>query len=233
MAEDDDERGDAEERRIWPHARAFLVLFHLTAVCILSIPASGAMRDISAWRAPHAQRELAVWAERARSLGWDVSQTEFEAWLWDLAHGYLEVRDQIAAPFGLYAQYSGAIQGWSMFANPQTEPAWLTIDVQGADGAYRTVYRERSSTEAWMRRQLDHNRVRKLQGRFGRGAYDDFYRGLVDWLAQRAASEFPDATHLRARVERRRTPEPWGDAEDGYQSSRFERELVVDLETFR
>jgi hypothetical protein len=233
MAEDDSERSDARAGRIWPHARAAFVLFHLMSACILSIPASGAMRDISAWRAPHAQRELGIWAERARELGWDVSQPEFEAWLWDLSHSYLEVRDRIAAPFGLYAQYTGALQGWSMFANPQTEPAWLTIDVRGADPEWRTVYRERSESEAWMRRQLDHNRVRKLEGRFGRGAYDDFYRGLVEWLARRAAADFPEATHLRARVERRRTSEPFADAEAEYVGSRFERELIIDLELLR
>ncbi len=229
---DEEENGETAMGRAWPHIRAAFVLFHLLAVCILSVPASGAMRDISAWRAPHAQRELGVWAERARALGWDVSQSEFEAWLWDFTQGYLEVRNRIAAPFALYSHYTGALQGWSMFANPQTEPAWLTVEIRQGD-ELRTVYRERSSAEDWMRWQLDHNRVRKLQGRLGRGAYDDHYRGLVEWLARRAAIDFPEATHLRARVERRRTPEPFDDAEVGYQSSRFERELIIDLEPLR
>jgi hypothetical protein len=232
MANEANAGPEKAEGRVWPHARAVFVLFHLVAVCLLSIPASGGMRDISAWRAPHAHRELGVWTERVRAVGWDVTQPEFEAWLWDLAGTYLEARAHVAWPFDLYARYTGAIQGWSMFANPQTEPGWLLIDVQ-EDGAWRTVYRERSATEAWMRRQMDHNRLRKLEGRFGRGAYDAHYDGLVRWLARHAATDFPEATHLRARVERRRTPDPFDDAETDYIGSRFEREQIVLLEPHR
>ncbi len=236
MAEQTEEGGGPEQPRrggARRHLLAGFVLFHLASACILSVPASGGMRDISAWRAPHAQRELAVWAERARGLGWDVSNSEFEAWLWDFAHDYLEVRDQIAAPFSLYAHYTGALQGWSMFANPQTEPAWLVVDVRDEGGDFRTVYRERSDSEEWMRRQLDFNRVRKLEGRLGRGAYDDYYRGLVDWLARHAATDFPEATQLRARVERRHTLPPSDNADGDYEGARYERELIVDLEPLR
>ncbi|RLB53950.1 MAG: hypothetical protein DRJ42_10480 [Deltaproteobacteria bacterium] len=230
--------GDREEDREipphdrWRHARAAFVLFHFAAVLLLSVPASSAMRDISAWRAPHAQRDLAAWAARANALGIDVTQPEFERALWDFAGSYLETRAIVIRPFALYAHYSGALQGWSMFASPQTEPVWLTIDVTDGE-AYRTVYRERSAEHAWMRRELDHNRVRKLEGRLGRGAYDDHYRGLVEWLAVRAARDFPDAVRLRARVERRRTPEPFDDAETDYLDARWERELVVDLGALR
>ncbi|MBW2464595.1 MAG: hypothetical protein JRH11_23310 [Deltaproteobacteria bacterium] len=230
--------GDGEEERAiaphhrWRHARAAFVLFHFAAVLLLSVPASSAMRDISAWRAPHAQRDLAAWTVRANAVGIDMTQPEFERALWDFAGAYLEARALVIRPFERYAHYSGAIQGWSMFASPQTEPVWLTIDVLEGE-QYRTVYRERSSEHAWMRRVLDHNRVRKLEGRLGRGAYDDHYRGLIEWLAVRAARDFPGAARLRARVERRRTPAPFDDAEVDYLDARWERELIIDLGALR
>lgn len=190
------------------------------------------MQDINAWQAPHTQRDLAAWAARANAVGIDLTQPEFERALWDLAGTYLELRAAVVTPFELYARYSGALQGWSMFASPQTEPVWLTLEV-GDEAGYRTVYRERSADRAWMRRQLDHNRVRKLEGRLGRGAYDDQYHGLVRWLAVRAARDFPEAARLRARVERRRTPSPYDDEETDYFDARWEREFVVDLGELR
>lgn len=229
-----DEDGAETESKAsrWAHARAAFVLFHLTAVFVLSIPASGGMRDRSAWQAPHIQRDLEVWTQRANALGWDMSPPEFEAWLWDFAQSYLRVRDQVAAPFARYASYTGAFQGWSMFANPQTEPAWLVVEVREA-GAWRVVYRERSDEHDWMSHQLDHNRVRKLQGRLARGAYEDHYLGLAQWLARHAAADFPEATALRTRVERRRTLEPGEASEARYREPRWERELILPLEPLR
>lgn len=220
-------------RRWWPHLRAAFVLFHVLGVFLLSIPATGAMRNRSAWRQPHARRELQVWGERAHALGFDVTQAEFEQWLWEVAGDYLRVRGRGVAPFDTYARYTGALQGWPMFSTPQSEPAWLTIEVGDGAGEFTTVYRERSAEHEWMRRQLDHNRVRKLEGRLGRGRYGGAYVGLVDWLARRAAVDFPEASVLRAHIERRRTPDPSGESEIGYGPPRRERQRVVDLEALR
>lgn len=227
--------GESESRRErwWPHLRAALVLFHLIAVIALSIPASASMQNRAAWRQPHARRELALWTERAQALGFDVDQREFEVWLWDLTGEYLGVRARIVEPFAIYASYTGARQGWPMFSTPQTEPCRLVIDVREIGGEWQEIYRERSASEDWMRRQLDHNRLRKLEGRLGRGGYGLRYRGMVEWLARRAARDFPEAAQLRSRVERRRTPDPFGPPRGGPGQARWERTIVIELGDLR
>lgn len=217
---------------MWPHLRAAAVLFHLVAVLMLSLP-SASIRSARLWRAPNVQREFEHWSRRARSLGWDVSPTEFEERLRAFTFRYLAARDVAIAPFEAYAGATGTMQGWAMFATPQTDPTWLTLEIRETSGDFRTIYRERSDSLDWMRRQLDHNRLRKLEGRLARGASAGTYRRLVNWLARRAAADFPEAVEMRARVERRTTPAPSAGKGVGSEAPHLEREIVVDLERFR
>ena len=185
--------------RRWPQIRAVLVALHLVSIVVLSLPSGAALTNRRGWETPNAKAEFKNWSERLRAVGWDLTPEEFEAELWAVDSSFGRWRDRVAAPFAIYARYTGARQGWQMFATPQKVPGEVHLDVF-VDGKWRSLVRPRDPRSNWRLAQRTHNRVRKQLGRFGRTFYRNQYDGFARWLASLAAADFPEARRIRVRL---------------------------------
>ncbi|MEM9695973.1 MAG: hypothetical protein AAGA56_25745, partial [Myxococcota bacterium] len=184
----------------WPHLRAALIALHVVAIIVLSFPGSGKLDQRWRWKQPRAQHEIKAWGQKFRDWGlFEGSDPEFEEALWALAQRYVHTRNAIVAPFQPYGTYAGANQGWGMFKAPARTPHSLSLSVVTDEGE-TTVYRSRSSTETFLRRQLDNNRFRKIVGRAGRqrAVFDQ----LGQWMAGRVWPAYPEARAAVVRIHR-------------------------------
>jgi len=185
----------------WPHVRAALVLLHVFAVVVLALPRPGAVTNRRAYRSENAQTEFRQWSARLNGLGFVTSPPELERDVYATALRYASVHRSVTTPMQRYADVAGTRQGWSMFASPQRHPGEVHVDIRtGAN--WITITRPRSEEHAWLRSKLDHNRIRKLQGRFARTFYPRRYRAFARWLAREATRDFPDAVEVRVRLVR-------------------------------
>src|SRR5690606_37774451 len=82
---------------------------------------------------------------------------------------------------------------------PPRQVSALRIDMH--DGrAWVPLYRSRSDEHAYLRRELDHNRLRKQVGRLERDA--GLFAAFSDWAARRTFADHPAAREVRVIVER-------------------------------
>lgn len=185
----------------WAHVRAALVLLHVFAVVVLALPRPHSVTNRRAYKSANAQSEFRQWSARLNRVGFETSPPELERDLWSFANRYAEVHRSATKPMEHYGDLAGTRQGWSMFASPQRHPAELHVEIR-RDKEWVTITRPRSGEHAWLRWKLDHNRVRKLLGRFARTFYPDRYRAFARWLATQAAHDHPDALLIRVRLVR-------------------------------
>jgi hypothetical protein len=190
-----------------PHLRAAFVLFHLVAVTLMAVPAPAGGMKRGAWKDPTVQAEFAAWTDRFNALGAGLTVEEFEQQLWDFAVVFMEGRTRVLSPFQPYYHWAGTWQTWRMFIAPHRYPARLNIDLLFEDG-WRTVYVARSDEHTWLRQELDQERMRSAMFRYGWSSYRNTWREFVDWTALRALEDYPEATRLRARMYKQRTPTP-------------------------
>ncbi len=186
--------------RAWPHLRALLVLFHCSAVVVLSLPGSS-MLDRARWRSENLKSDFAGWSSALSKVGVTIPPEELGVRVRGVAERYLRVRSLLVAPFGHYPRLSGANQGWAMFASPQRHPAEVHVDVLEA-GAWRPLFRPRDPAASWQSGPLTHHRMRKLMGRFAREYRDGVFSELAAFLASRAFSDVPAAERVRVRLYR-------------------------------
>jgi hypothetical protein len=191
------EEGKRETGR-WREIRAALLLVHVVAIVLMSLPGELKLGDPARWKDLRTQAQLKLWAGRLRGWGWEMSDEAFEARLWSLTQRYLGARQAIVTPFLPYGQV--APQGWGMFKAPPLEPSAIVIEVREKRSPWRTLYASRSPEHAWQSRLLDHNRFRKQIGRVG--GDPTLLRWVAHWLAKRVFDEFPEVTEVRVRVER-------------------------------
>jgi hypothetical protein len=214
-------------RRLWPHLRAGLVLLHIVAVVALAIPSLRAGLDRASWADPTVQDELRAWAAR-----FDMEPADFEEKAWRFAQGWSRLHRMITAPFEPYRAYIGVRQPWVMFVAPQRHPARVEIELLEG-GAWRTIYRERSSEHDWNRALFDHDRMRSAFFRFGWDRYASSYREFSEWVAKEAARDFPEATSVRVRMYRHRTPSPEEVKTGRAPAGRWEKQIVQPLSPHR
>jgi hypothetical protein len=193
-------------QRMWPHVRAVLVILHVLAVITLALPGGG-IRNRARWQAANVKSDFAGWARALRSIGVDTTPERLADRTYGVAEGYVEARSVFAAPFTHYPTFSGARQGWAMFASPQRHPVELHVDVLEG-GQWVPIFRSRSRRHDWMWTELDQHRMRKLVGRFAREERKDVFFRLADHLAQRALRDHPAATRARVRMFRYDTLPP-------------------------
>lgn len=198
---------DKPSRPWWPHVRAVLIALHVVAITLQALPSPGGAMKRSSWREPTVQGELAAWTDRLNALGWKGDQQHLEQDLWDFASEFVKVRRRVLAPFAPYYRYAGTFQSWRMFVAPHRHPARLHIEVHRR-GAWEPVYVARDAQHDWLAPKLDHDRLRAQVFRLSWPAYKTTYSRFVDWVARQAASDFPDATRVRVRFWRYRTPSP-------------------------
>ncbi len=217
-------------QRSWPHVRTALIFAHVAAIFVMCLPAPYKMAGKSAWRTPQAKSEVANWAKRLRGIGIDLTPEQLEAKMLGITRSYLKFRRSLNRPFDRYHRLSEMRQGWSMFIHPQTHPGWLHVDIRSGSAAFEPVYVQHSDEHTWRRRQFDDNRLRKLLGRIARRPVGHpAYIQLANWIARKAAADFPQASHVRVRHFRSRTLKPGRGKVEG----RFVSQRVYRLDKYR
>lgn len=191
-----------------PHLRAAFVLFHLAVVTFVAMPAPGSAMNRQAWRQPTVQGEFQAWSERLAGLGLVVPPAELEARAWDFATAYEGARQKLLRPLRPWLDVSGTWQSWKMFVAPHRYPARMEIDVTTDGRTWTPVYAARSDELDWMRPWLDHDRMRAALFRYAWEHYRTPRKEFADWVAVRAAEDFPEAVKVRVSFVRYRTRSP-------------------------
>jgi hypothetical protein len=212
---------------LWPHLRAALVTAHIVAIFACAFPSPSGGMNRSSWRDPTVQAEIAAWGERL-----SVPPDVLEEHLWSLATAFMGLRKKALAPFQPYYHHAGTWQAWHMFVAPHRNPARLHIDID-RDGTWETVYISRDPQLRWRAELFDHSRGRAALFRYSWRHYRVPFRHLGEWLARKAAEDFPDASRMRTRWYRYRTPTPEEVRTDTAPAGRFEASQVFSLEEYR
>lgn len=215
----------------WPQLRAAFVLFHVLMVVVLSLPRPGQLDKPSAWQKPRVQRNFATGTRLLRGLGVPLEDGTLQAYTWDAAQFYLRAQDVLAKPFAPYVRAVGIRQGWRMFLTGGREASREHIEIM-EDGRWRTLYVRGSDQHRWLGRELDYHRLRKLCG-FATKGHDGEWEAFAQFLAHRAAREFPRASALRLRTELFEVPTAAETRAGLKLEPSFGRELVVPLEGLR
>lgn len=216
----------------WPHLRAVLILLHVALIGAAAVPApEGGMRR-KAWQDPTVQGEISAWGDRLRGIGLDVSDAEIESGLWDFAVDYMAARNAALKPARPYYRYLGTEQSWRMFVAPHKHPSRLELSIDRGAG-WEVVYLQSTPGEGWLEDILEHDRSRSLLFRYTWRSFRRAYRHMVAWLGEHAARDFPDATRMRARWMRQRTPTPAQARAGKAPPIDPHSEEIVDLTAFR
>lgn len=193
--------------KAWPQVRAVLVALHVLAVILLATPSPAVGLRRSLWKDPTVQQEFQAWHERLAKLGATWTESEMEDDLWNFAVGWERYRSALLTPFSPYGRYLGVSQSWRMFVAPHRYPTRLAVDLE-EDGAWRTIFQERSEQWTWRRPLFDHDRMRSVIFRLGWPQYKKSWEAYSRWIARMAAADFPEATRVRTRMFKYRTLSP-------------------------
>jgi hypothetical protein len=229
MAED---VGDATVGGRWARVRrhllgAFLV-YHLTAVFVMSLPApSGGMKR-SAWADPTVQGEFAAWRGRLAAVGWAMEAETFEDRLWDLGTAWMKVRNLSLYPFIPYYKCCGTRQSWRMFVAPHRYPARLVIEVEER-GEWRTLFEEGRAGLDWREEVLESDRFRSALFRYSWAAYGGAYKRFGRWVSARVGEDFPEASRVRLHWYKYKTLGPVAAARGDEPKGEFVSELTLSI----
>lgn len=216
----------------WPQIRAVLVGFHVLAVLVMATPSPSVGLRRSAWKDPTVQAEFAAWNERFKALGVNWTQAEMEDHLWSFGVAFDEVRRVLVAPADPYGRYLGTSQTWRMFVAPHRFPTRLQIELEEG-GVWRTLYIERSDEYTWRGEVFGHDRMRSAIFRFGWAQYKKSWQLFADWVARRAAEDFPDATRVKVRMFKYKTLAPEDAAAGKEPEGKFQQDELRTLSRFR
>lgn len=185
------------------------VLFHLSAVTLLSLPSPTGVRDDAMWNNPLTQKQVMSWARVGHSLGLGQDPESLARWGRQVAIGVLDVRDVLVAPFLPYTRLVGAGQRWQMFASINSEPGRLSVSIQQEPGGeFEPLYVARDPEHAWRAEQLDQERSRGFMNDWSWGHDQNDYKYFARWLARAAGLDFPDAVAIRVCMLKARLPTP-------------------------
>ena len=216
----------------WPQIRAVLVGCHVVAVLAMATPSPSAGLRRSSWKDPTVQAEFSAWNERFQAMGISWTEPEMEDHLWTFAVGWDHARDLVLTPITPYGRYLGASQSWRMFVAPHRYPTRLQIELDSGDG-WETLYIERSAEYAWRREVFDHDRMRSAIFRFGWTQYKKSWQLFADWVAKKAAVDFPDASRVRVRMYKYQTLSPEDAAAGKEPDGKFQQDEIRSLAKLR
>jgi hypothetical protein len=220
-------------RAAWRHVAAALVLVHLLAITLHALPSPGSGLNRRDWAQPTVRGEFEAWQGRLAAVGVELTVDELQDVVYDIARGYHHWHQGLTEPFEPYYRTCGTWQSWRMFVAPHRYPSRLQIRIR-QDRRWLVVYEARSPTAAWRARQLDQDRMRSALFRYGWGRkYPRTWRGFVDWIARRAAEDFPRADKVQLRFASYRTRSPEEVRAGQEPRVAWHRSRVVDLEPLR
>lgn|GEM_PF-622376 len=220
-------------KRLGKVALGALLVGHMLAVTAMALPSPPTVAKYrSEWSKPTVRGEVEGWAERLTRWGFETSPDELEQTLRRGATRAIDGRAAMLEPVLPYLKRVGARQGWHMFLAPNRYPSKLQILVR-EKGTWTLVYEARHPTLDWASRPLDHERFRSPLYRYGWGGRTSSWEGLGDWIARRAAVDFPAATHVQARFKRYRTRSPSEVKAGAGDPGKRRRKLTIPLEPLR
>lgn len=210
----------------WPHVRAGLILFHLLAVITLSLPGRG-FRNPRVWQRRVVKTDLADWS---RTLG--VRPDALAKSLQSIAAGWSKTRAHLAKPFLRYASYAAMTQSWAMFASPQRNPAELHVSGDAGSGMV-PLYRPQDESAQFLASFLDHNRVRKFRGRFGRRTPGKSFNAFAAYIAKRACRERADLLRVEVALWIYRSLPPEARERGEVPEGAYENQRLYECEALR
>lgn len=188
------------------HLRALLVLAYLLLITVMAIPAPVGGMQKKMWESEQGRAEVANWAGAVRSIGIDISDRQFAELVWSVGWTWLQSRNAVVEPLRPAFRYTGTRQSWRMFSVVRHHGARVAILLDRGDG-FEPLF-VAGEHEAWRAHQLNQERTRAFlssySGLDGRGSWD----GFVDWVAARAAEDFPEGGTVRVELRRSRTLSP-------------------------
>jgi hypothetical protein len=196
----------ASLKKIWPHLRAALVLFHLTAIVVLAFPAPVGGLDRATWKLPNVQHDFEAWA---RTL--HVSEPVFEDFIFAAATRFMAVRDAAVRPFAPYVAWTGCEQPWRMFVGPVHYTSRLQVQVRrkGAPPeAWETLFEERSPEHRWRESVFAPDRLRSQIARWSWPQFARNYGVGCAWIARLAFDDDPGVMDVRCRFFTQQSPTP-------------------------
>lgn len=185
----------------WKHLRAILVLAHITTMVLVAIPAPVGGTNRATWKNPTAQIEFAAYARMLR-----VSPEDFEENLYKLAIFWMDFREIYTRPVWPYIRITGTDQPWRMFVGPDRFPPRFQVQMRTAASDYVTLYEERSSQFEWHEEFFRQERVRSYVYRYAWPEYSNHVHQNCSYLARRVFAEKADATAVRCRYWRQKSP---------------------------
>ena len=188
------------------HLRAILVLLHLVAITAVAFPAPVGMRRTDLEN-PDVKAAIEAWRGVAGTFGVEVDPDEFRETLWTAGNGMLDARRSALEPFAPYYRYAGTRQSWSMFGYLNHTPARLEIHIDHGTG-WEPLFIARTTAHTWRAHQFDQERFRGLVNAFSWRQGRSKLRKVADWVAIRAAADFPEAERVRLRMHARPLPDP-------------------------
>ena len=187
-------------------ARAALILFHVTAICVCAFPAPDGRASPEALAEPAAQAELQAWSER---LGMPPETIQSLALKfgehWDAVHGML------GTPFLPYLLWTGSYQSWAVFIAPNRMPTRFQFQVHPTTspaGAFQTVFEEGSKIFTWQARTLAAERTRAFFELQSWPRFAWLGTPVCQWAARNLFAERPDIDLVRCRAYRAPSPSP-------------------------
>lgn len=192
--------------RISPRLRATLLLYHVAAVVVMSLPSGNIQSE--RWQSRGTQTDLEDWGRTAKRLGIADSTATLANQVQAVSAKYAKARRTLALPFEDYVSITGSLQMWNMFSSPQRHPSELHIDVR-EEGTFRPFYRAGGEpADPGLATLLKHDRLRKFQGRFARGFRPDNYEKFVAYLARRIFAQHPTVDGISVSLWSYRSPPP-------------------------
>jgi len=187
---------------------AVLVITHVVAITLAALPSPGGGLNLRDWDQPTVHGEFEGWRARLDGVGVHLTTRHLKGQIYRFARGYSDARRATLRPFEAYYRYVGANQSWRMFVAPHRHPSRLRVRVRQG-GSWRLVYQARSPVYTWLGPQLDHDRFRSALFRYGWGQkLPGSYRSFTEWVARRAAHDFPDADEVEVGFDAYETPTP-------------------------
>ncbi len=168
---------------------------------LTAIPAPVGGTDRAAWKNPTAQMEFAAYARVLR-----MAPEDFEEQLYRLAIFWMNFRALYLRPVEPYLRITGTDQPWRMFVGPDRYPPRFQLQLRTAATDFVTLYEERSPEHVWHEEFFTQERVRSHTYRYAWPEYVWAAEQNCNWLARRVFDEKADATQVRCRFWKQKTP---------------------------
>jgi hypothetical protein len=182
------------------HIRAALIVAHLTAIRVASVPTPAGYLTEERMNDADVRASLAPWAGLVARLGLADDADGGYRWLWGAGRVMVETRRAVMEHVSPYLRFTGNAQSWKMFGVVPAKYARLELHGRASGGEWEPLYVERQGPD-WGWVLLDHSRIRAMRSGFaareGRSRYEQF----AALVGRRALAEHPRFDAVRVRFQ--------------------------------